>query len=370
MKTRLGILIVFFVVLIAGCATETAKQEAASESVINTKAWYTDIVDYDFVKQYAKVPIVKGVMVIDARPKARKYDVGHIPGAVSIPERFFDKMTDKLPADKSTLLIFYCGGVKCLLSHKSAFKADKLGYTNIKVYSNGFPDWKKNGGHVGVSVEYVKKLMDKNANMIIIDSRPKKRKYDKGHIPGAISLPDSQFDQLTAQLPADKSTPLYFYCGGVKCKLSPNSASKAKKLGYTQVKLIPEGYPAWKKAFGAAAKPPAVKAGKEEGTISIASFQEIMSKAPQSLLLIDVRDSDEFKTSTIKGSINVPINDLEKKMDSFPKDKTIIFYCGTGGRAGEAYDMLQMFRPELVAYFLNAEIDFNKDGSYTLKEIE
>jgi len=44
-------------------------------------------------------------------------------------------MAGKLPQDKSTLLIFYCGGVECMLSHNSAFKAEKLGYTNIRVYS-------------------------------------------------------------------------------------------------------------------------------------------------------------------------------------------------------------------------------------------
>ena len=50
--------------------------------------------------------------------------------------------------------------------------------------------------------------------MVIIDSRPTRPKYVKGHIPGAISIPDSKFDKMTADLPADKSTPLIFYCGG------------------------------------------------------------------------------------------------------------------------------------------------------------
>ena len=75
-------------------------------------------------------------------------------------------------------------------------------------------------------------------------------------------------------------------------------------------------------------------------------------------------------SGVIKGAINMPINELEKKMDSLPGNKTIVFFCGTGGRAGEAYDMLQMFRPELKAYFLNAEMTFKKDGSYTIKALD
>jgi rhodanese-related sulfurtransferase len=50
--------------------------------------------------------------------------------------------------------------------------------------------------------------------MMLIDSRPKKNKYDKGFIPSAISLPDSKFDELKGKLPRDENTPLVFYCGG------------------------------------------------------------------------------------------------------------------------------------------------------------
>jgi hypothetical protein len=41
--------------------------------------------------------------------------------------------------------------------------------------------------------------------------------------------------------------------------------------------------------------------------------------------------------------------------------------CGTGGRSGEAYDMVKLLRGELTAYFLDADLKFNADGSYTVK---
>ena len=364
MKTKLGILILVLIMPLVGYAAESSGADVK-------KGWYPNIVDNQFVAQHAVLPPKPGVMIIDSRPTARKYDKGHIPGAVSMPDSAFDKMTDMLPADKSTLLLFYCGGTKCKLSHKSAFKAEKLGYTNIKVYAEGYPDWKKKGGLQAVSVAHIKKLIDTKAKVVIVDSRPKARKYDKGHIPGAISIPDREFDKFKDQLPANKSTPLYFYCGGLKCKLSPSSAQKAIKLGYTKVYIVPQGYPGWKKTYGGAAKAaPAVKEGTAGGNITVASFKEIMNVAPETLLLVDVRDPDEFKTGSMKGAINIPINDLEKKMDSLPADKTIVFFCGTGGRAGEAYDMLKMFKSGMKAYFLNAEIDFKQDGTYTMKELE
>jgi rhodanese-related sulfurtransferase len=50
--------------------------------------------------------------------------------------------------------------------------------------------------------------------MVLVDSRPKKAKFDKGHIPTAISLPDSKFDELQGKLPSDRNNLLVFYCGG------------------------------------------------------------------------------------------------------------------------------------------------------------
>jgi rhodanese-related sulfurtransferase len=213
--------------------------------------WYKKaLVDFDFMRQNVSIPPKKGVVIIDSRPAARQYDPGHIPGAINIPDSQFDKLVDKLPADKATLLLFYCGGLECMLSHNSAFKAEKLGYTNIKVYPAGSPDWKAKGAQMSVSAAYLKKLMDDKAPYVLIDARPK-RVADKGMIPTAINISDTEFDKQVDKLPADKATPLIYYCGGLECVLSDNSAEKARKLGYTNVLTYPPGYPEWEKLHGA-----------------------------------------------------------------------------------------------------------------------
>ncbi|NMF96081.1 rhodanese-like domain-containing protein [Aromatoleum toluolicum] len=348
---------------------------ADAPAAVEAKAgWYGQIVDAEFVARHAVLPKPEGVQIIDSRPTARKYDPGHIPTALSIPDSQFDKLVDKLPQDKATLLIFYCDGLECMLSHNSAFRAEKLGYTNIRVYAAGFPDWVKAGHMAAISVPQLKKLMDEGAPLTLVDSRPKERKYDKGHIPGAISLPDSQFDKLVDRLPADKASPLYFYCEGLSCKLSSDSAVKAVKLGYTQVKVVPEGYPEWERLYGAGATAaggaakPAIQAGKESGTITVASFEQIYRDAPATIQLIDVREPNEFAAGTFKGAVNVPVNTLEKRIDELPADKPIVFFCGAGGRSGEAHDMVQLYKPALKTFFLNADIKWARDGSYTIVE--
>ena len=363
------------IALLAGIATVPTAVWATDAPALQAKpGWYSQLVNLDFVKQQAVVPKIDGVMLIDSRPTARKYDLGHIPTAINIPDSAFDKLAPSLlPPDKAMLLIFYCDGPECLLSHNSAIKAEKLGYSQIRVYADGFPDWVKNGNLQAVSVAYIKKLMDEKAPMTLIDSRPRERKYDLGHIPGAISLPDSQFDKLAAErLPADKAAPLYFYCDGLACKLSNDSALKAIARGYTNVKVVPEGYPAWAQAFGAtpvaaSSSAPAMEAGKELGTITVASFERIYREAPTSVYLIDVREAQEVAAGTFKGAINMPINSLEKNLDKLPTGKPLIFFCGAGGRSGEAYDMVKLYKPELRTAFLDAEIKWAKDGSYTIK---
>ncbi len=369
-----------------GQTTAPAAAAASSPSVAYSPAnpgpgWYKHLVNLDFVKKQAVVPKIDGVMLIDARPTARKYDIGHIPTAINIPDTQFDKLAPSLlPQDKGMLLVFYCEGYDCMLSHNSAAKAEKLGYTNVRVFAEGFPGWIAGGNLHAVSVAHIKKLIDEKAPMTLVDSRPKARKYDLGHIPGAISLPDSQFDALAPKmLPADKAAPLYFYCEGLSCVLSNDSALKAIKLGYTNVKVVPEGYPAWAKAYGAgptaaasgaapaAAKAPAIEAGKDAGSIAVASFERIYKEAPDSVFLIDARDPKEFESGTFKGAINMPVSTLEKNLDKLPTGKPIIFFCGAGARSGEAHDMVKLYKPELKTVFLDAEIKWTKDGDYTIK---
>ena len=75
-----------------------------------------------------------------------------------------------------------------------------MGYTNVKVYA--------------VEASAVKNKLDKMEPVVIFDSRPTRPKYVQGHLPGALSIPDKQYDQLKGILPVDKNIPLIFYCGG------------------------------------------------------------------------------------------------------------------------------------------------------------
>lgn len=359
---------ILFIIMTGLSASASDKKEADTG---DTSWMFPEVVDAQFVAAHQSVPMAQDVMIIDARPYKPKYIKGHIPGAVSIPFTQFDKHTDLLPKDKNTLLIYYCGGLKCKLSHKSAFKAQKLGYTNVKVYAKGYPDWLSQKGNYGsVSAEYVATQLAENQTLVV-DSRPFKTKFEKGHIPGAISLPFSSFEKMNGKLPRNLDTPLIFYCGGLKCKLSHKSAAQAIAMGYTDVTVFSTGYPAWKAMYGQSGAMAGVKAGEVEGSIDLERFKTIVAEKPDSIMMIDVRDADEFAKGAFPTSVNIPVDKLEAQIPDLASDKPIVFVCGTGARSGEAYYMVKDVRPELNdVYYVEAEIDFKSNTDIEIKKLK
>jgi len=108
-KWLLPVILLLAMLLVSGCVTTQKATDQAQKDTVE-KWQFHSIVDVKFVQQYVKMPKTDNVLIIDSRPKRPKFDKGYIPTAVSIPNSQFAKMVDKLPADKDTLLIFYCQG--------------------------------------------------------------------------------------------------------------------------------------------------------------------------------------------------------------------------------------------------------------------
>ena len=104
----------------------------------------------------AKSMMKRGVLLVDARV-AHEYVEEHIKGAKSIPYKEksakvvgFDASVDrfdlsKLPADKSTPVIFYCNAGRCWKSYKASTTAIKAGYKKVHWLRGGIPEWKAKG---------------------------------------------------------------------------------------------------------------------------------------------------------------------------------------------------------------------------------
>lgn len=91
------------------------------------------------IKEVKAAADAKSAVIIDANGPD-SYKAGHVPGALSWSAIRTD-LAVKLPADKSTLIIAYCGNPKCGAYAAAANAAKKLGYTNVKHMSAGIAGW-------------------------------------------------------------------------------------------------------------------------------------------------------------------------------------------------------------------------------------
>ena len=87
----------------------------------------------------------------------------------------------------------------------------------------------------------------------------------------------------------------------------------------------------------------------EINIISAGDFKNLYKVKPDKILLIDVRENEEFSTSAIKGSISVPLSHLIKDFDlEFIKKESLIkevfTICQSGKRSEEASKILSKFK--------------------------
>ncbi len=61
----------------------------------------------------------------------------------------------------------------------------------------------------------------------------------------------------------------------------------------------------------------------------------------QGAIIVDVRTAEEYKTGHIKGSINIPLGNLENNLSKLKKDKCIITCCASGMRSASAKSILK-----------------------------
>lgn len=68
------------------------------------------------------------------------------------------------------------------------------------------------------------------------------------------------------------------------------------------------------------------------------TIDEIISK--NNYIIVDVRTKEEYDVSHVKGSINIPYDQIDENTN-LDKSKTIIVYCRSGNRSSKAYDTLK-----------------------------
>lgn len=81
------------------------------------------------------------VTVLDVRPES-EFNLGHLPGALSIPFGELERRLSELP--KEAQIIAYCRGRYCVLSFEAVAALREKGY-DVRRLEDGYPEWKAAG---------------------------------------------------------------------------------------------------------------------------------------------------------------------------------------------------------------------------------
>lgn len=90
--------------------------------------------------------LATNALLLDART-ADVYAAGHIPGALNLSTDEFDQAYPRLKARiaAASLLVVYCDGGDCELSHDLAGMLKDLGHGPIQLFPGGFDAWMEAG---------------------------------------------------------------------------------------------------------------------------------------------------------------------------------------------------------------------------------
>ena len=67
-------------------------------------------------------------------------------------------------------------------------------------------------------------------------------------------------------------------------------------------------------------------------------FKEVIKNGA---IIVDVRTTGEYKSGHIDGAVNIPLPELNKKLNKLDKSKSIITCCASGVRSGSAKSILK-----------------------------
>ena len=379
MRFKSLILSAFILASIQSFSVEVENISVPTEAVLALINKYElEQVDFNYVKKAINQGTRNSVnaILIDARPEI-KYQNGTIPSSLNIPDTKFEEyysVLKDIPMQKE--LIVYCGGYNCTKSPIVAQKLKDKGYTNVKIYSGGEPEWRKLS-YLEIDTLAIKVYQEKNS-AFIVDARPYS-KFLQETIPGAISIPDTSLVKLLGRFPINKSEKIVIFCGGYNCEKSHIIANKLISLDYEDVMVFAGGLPSWKErglkttAASYAEKDDEVaivkdsfsknglKRGSDEGSVDgeWLKKQILENKVPSYIQIVDVTTPAEFKNGHLQGAINIEASKLTAKelLEKLPKNKTIVFNCTAGGRSIDAWSKLNDEKLDISEiYYFDANI--------------
>lgn len=68
------------------------------------------------------------------------------------------------------------------------------------------------------------------------------------------------------------------------------------------------------------------------GAMPVVYWREVRDMKREDVFLLDTRTPEEYALGTIKGAVNIPVDDLRERLSEVPQDKRVVVFCAVGLR--------------------------------------
>lgn len=174
-----------------------------------------------------------------------------------------------------------------------------------------------------VSPDVLSQKIHQGENIRLIDARSPES-FEREHLPKSISAPLSTL----AALPEDEKTLSVIILSGDDDQALEVATNILENTSISYV-FLKGGFSAWKESGY-----PTVSVGDpnsflDQSKVSYISpddLKKIFQENPSAISLLDVQEPEQYATRHIKGAINIPLKQLEKRIGEVSSGKIIVVY--------------------------------------------
>lgn len=152
--------------------------------------------------------------------------------------------------------------------------------------------------------------------------------FAKGFIPNSINIGlDGNFAQWVGEMIPDVKQEILLITYPGK---EEEAITRLSRVGYDNaIGYLKNGFNSWKEQH------------KEIDSISRITPKQFEAMYSNNPMVIDVRKKSEFDSEHVINAINVPLNEINKNLASFPKNKFFVLHCAGGYRSMIAASILK-----------------------------
>ena len=172
-------------------------------------------------------------------------------------------------------------------------------------------------------------VLANETSALVLDTRDASD-FAKGFIPNSINIGvDGNFAQWVGEMIPDvKQEILLITDEGTEEEV----ITRLSRVGYDHsIGYLKGGFASWKAA------------GKEVETVTRLTPEDFIAYHAENKedIIIDIRKKSEYDSEHLVRAINVPLNEINKHLEQFPKDKNFVLYCAGGYRSMIASSILK-----------------------------